>query len=608
MHNSAPANHHTSNKYFLLAFGLINILAFTLLFCTAGLLADAPVSIWQFPLAIICALLVNYYAVKFFNPGKSKLNFLKNSAAILTLVIGSIIVAGYFYDVSFDGQWYHQETVYKLKQGYNPAYQSLPVPADEQLATSANNWCMGTDRPAPNFIKSNTPPVNLKYLNINYFSKGTEFMAAAIYQCCGRIETGKAVNIILLLASFFLCLSLLYKIDKLGTGRKWLLAFVLAFNPIAVNELLSLCVDGNAACLLLCLLVIFCLLFIQQNRYYLLLLACLIAVTVNIKFTTLVFTGMYCFGFLIVLLVYKKIDTFKKVFIMGVIAAVVGIGCCGFSPYVTNTLQKHNVFYGLDETRDEIARLSPALFINHNRFTKLFFSLSAHQGWTTADKHSLSEIPKIPFTFNKNDITEANDIEQELSGFGPFFSGALLITIALFVIILIRFRKTQAFKQGGAALLIILSTILIMPDSWWLRFVPQFWLIPVIILLVAEFVSFRGGRLIKAALYLSLLLNIAWSALVIVSCLFTTARINYQMAQLKSLNKPVNLEFCNYRNFKSNLVRFNEAGIPVTQDNVAGKYAYDVVNSTTRFTTTAPLPELPKSFILKLSERVSGKK
>jgi len=72
MHNSAPANHHTSNKYFLLAFGLINILAFTLLFCTAGLLADAPVSIWQFPLAIICALLVNYYAVKFFNPGKQR--------------------------------------------------------------------------------------------------------------------------------------------------------------------------------------------------------------------------------------------------------------------------------------------------------------------------------------------------------------------------------------------------------------------------------------------------------------------------------------------------------------------------------------------------------
>jgi hypothetical protein len=606
MQNLIAANSRRSNKYFLIAFGLVNLLGFTLLMCSVGLLMDLPISVWQFPLGCILTLIVNFYAEKFFIGEKIK-GFIKSSTIILALVIGSILFAACFFDISFDGQWYHQQIAIDMKQGYNPAYQTLQVPADEQLTDNANNWCKGAGNPVLNTINPTTPPVNLKYLNMNYFSKGTETIAASIYLLTNRIETGKAVNIILFIASFFLCLALLYKVDKIGTLSKWLLAFILAFNPITINEILSFCVDGFMGSLLLCLLVAFCLLLLEDNRYYLLLLGIVLMITVDVKYTALVFAGMYSVGFLIVLLLFENKAPLKKMIITAVIATVVGIFCCGFNPYVTNFVKKHDVFYGLSETRDEIARKTPPLFLGLNRFEKLFLSLSAHQDDPASDTIPNSKLPKIPFTFNKRDIYEGIDSETSRSGFGPMFSGSLCVAIVLFVIGLIYYRKTHAFKLAAATLLIITSTIIIMPDSWWMRFVPQLWLVPVITLVMAEFISFRGERILKSILYLSLIFNSVWSMLVIISALINTARIDYQMQQLKALNQPVYLELCNYRNFKSNRIRLEEAGIPVVPKPSGGHYQYDISQSTSKLGTDKPLPELPMPALLKLSNKVMGK-
>jgi hypothetical protein len=604
MTNAGQANNAKSNKYFLVAFGLINILGITLLLCALSLLAGFTIGRWEFPLAFISALGINYYAIKFFISENATRFFFKSSAAIVAIVIGSIIFSGFFYDVSFDGQWYHQETVIRLKQGYNPMYQELPIPADEQIIT-ANNWCYDAKQETSNF-KIDAPRANLKFISINYSSKGTEIIAGAIYLLTNRVETSKGVNTIMLFASFFLCLSLLYKIDRIGLAAKWLLAFVLSFNPITVKEMLSFCVDGFGASLLLCILITFCLLLIAENRYYLLLLGVIIILTVNIKFTTLVFAGVYGIGFLLFLLIYKKIATFKKVLVTGIIAAITGIFCCGFNPYVTNTIHRHDIFYGLKDTRTEIKRMTPTPFLNLNRIENLFLSISAHQGWDLANGSDVSQIPKIPFYLSKSDIVESTDVEPSISGFGPFFSGTLLIALVIFVIISIKSRKTQPFKYGIAGLLIIVTTIVIMPDSWWSRFIPQLWLLPVIILVMATFTTFRGGKLLKTVLYLSLILNIAWSALIFVFLSINASRVNYQMAQLKALKQPVTLEFCSYRSFKSNMVRFTEAGIPVTTKAVGAKHAYDVIYSTTKIETILPLPELPKPFILAHSKMIEG--
>jgi len=597
-----------SNKYFLIAFGLLNILSFTLFLCGLSFLLGLTVSKWQLPLGFILALIANYYAAGFFMPEKRSSSFLKSGVAIVVLIVSLVLFSGCFYDVSYDGQWYHQETVYNLKQGYNPAYQTIAVPPDEAVSNVAAGWCTGVDKPIPNAGKPAKPAVNGKYLNINHFGKATEILNAAFYQLTNRIETAKAVNSILLVASFFLCLSLLFRINQIGVRKKWLLAGLLSFNPVTVLQLLTFCVDGNLGSLLLCLLVTACLLFFDTNRYYLLLLASLITVTINIKFTGLVFTGIYCAGFILFLFVYKKKDTLKKVLTVGIISLVIGIFCCGFNPYVTNTVQKHNIFYGLDETNAAINGLTPPLFKGLNRFERLFLSLTAHQGWHSADAGRIRNIIKVPFTFNKEDIRETGDAQQELSTFGPFFSGTLLFVIILFAASVIYLRKTEIFKLSMSVFLIILFTVLIIPASWWGRFVPQFWLLPIIILFIGEFIAARSVRFIRGIIYLSLGLNVVWALLSIIFYLFVTVHVNYQMAQIKALNKPINVEYCPFDNYKCNRLRFYEAGIPFHEKNVSGMYIYNIIGSNTRFDTPAPLPELPKSFLLKLAEKINGAK
>jgi hypothetical protein len=582
MQSSTQANNNRSNTYFLLAFGLINITGLTLLFCTAGLLLHIGVSWWQFPAACLLALAVNYYLAGFFMGEKAKRGFVKTSLLIVALLAASIYIANCFYDFSFDGQWYHQETVYRLN--------------------NTNDWCFDTGRGSLTVI-----PVNLKMLNINYFSKSAEIVESAIYQSTHHIECGKALNIILMAASLFMCVALLYKVDRVKTGSKWLLAFLFACNPITLAELFTYCVDGFAASLMLCMLAIFGLLLLQQNRYYYYLLGCLIVITANVKFTTLVYEVVFCAGFLLILLIYKRIAVFKQALITCIIAFFIGVFCCGFNPYITNTILKHNVFYGLGDTRIEIKRLTPAPLIVPNRFETLFLSLTSHQGWHVVDTTPVNRIPKIPFAVNKSDLLQNTELEPSVSGFGPFFSGSLLLAIIIFIIAAIYHRKTAAFKYALAAILTILITVLIIPDPWWSRFVPQLWLIPVIILCMAELMAFRFKKPLGVLLYLSMALNVVWSSVIFAFVLFNTARVNYQLQQLRAINKPVNMEFCSYRSFKSNRIRFIEAGIPVTDKDIGKGYEYPVTYSTSKVKTAAPLPALPKPFLMKLADKMTGK-
>jgi hypothetical protein len=309
------------------------------------------------------------------------------------------------------------------------------------------------------------------------------------------------------------------------------------------------------------------------------------------------------------MLVYKKRGSFKKVLLTGVVSGAIGICCCGYNPYITNFIEKQDVFYGLVPSHDNIRNnLTPPLFKPLNRFEKLFFSISAHQGWNwnKTDKSSIWDVPKIPFTFNKEDILRAKDPEQELSAFGPFFSGVLIVAVALFVLTVLYFRRVPSFPLFLAVLFILLLSILVIPESWWGRYVPQLWILPIIILLMGEFISFGWARLLRVILYFSLGLNIAWASLCIASNLSTTLLINYQLKQLKALVQPVNIEFCPFNTFKCNQIRFLEAGIPINERSLKGPFVYNVVESNTRFETTVPLPDLPMPFMLKLDLKISG--
>jgi hypothetical protein len=597
------ANFQASNTFFLISFCLINLLAYTLLLSSIGFLTGFTISYWQFPMACVLSFSTNFYIARNVFGLRKKLQIFKISAGILGLIICLIILSDLFYDISFDGQWYHQETIFRLGNEWNPVFNKIALPANETTSNGHEVWCSGIDDLTTNSPVSEKPVVNLKYLNINHFPKGIEIIGASIYKLNNHIEAGKAVNGIFLCASFFLVLSSLYKIDHISKPKKWLLAGLISFNPITLTQLLSFCVDGVMACALVCIIIASCLLFRQTNKHLLWLLGSLIVLTCNIKFTSLAFTGIFCSSLLIALIITKKWIQFQSVLFVCLVSSIAGIFCCGFNPYLTNFVRDHNAFYGIKETEKEILVTTPPILRDLNSFEKLFISLASHTDSYPANDKSIAEMIKIPFTVNKNELINANDPEVKLSAFGPFFSGALLIAFSIFLILLIRFNRSAIFKQALFVLLIISITILIMPYSWWGRFVPQTWLLPISILCISEYFYFKYDKILKGALYLSLGLNVAWAALAIIFNLFISSHIKYQMSQLKSLRQPITVEYCSYRSFKSNRLRFYEYQIPIIERKVTGKYIYNVIHSNTRFETAVPLPSLNKPILIQFSEK-----
>jgi hypothetical protein len=600
------ADSQSSSTYFLVAFFLFNTLAFTLIICAIGFLAGLTISVWQFPLSCILSIILCYPVAAYFFGANGKHQTMKCTGLGLILMISIIFLSGFFHDISFDGQWYHQETVFHLKNKWNPARTILSIPANENTSTGKEVWCSGVDLPPQTPPSNRKPGVNLKFININHFSKGTEIIEASIYQLSNHIENGKAVNGIFLVASLFLALSFLYTINRISKVKKWMLAILLSFNPIAITQLPSFCVDGVMASSLVSIILISCLLFREANKYFLCLLGSLIALTCNIKFTSVAFMAILGGGLLIALFICKRKDQFKRVLILCIFSSIIGICLCGFHPYITNFIREGNLFYGIKETKDEIVATTPLRFQNMNRFEKLFFSLASHTDSYPANENSIDEMLKIPFTVTRNELLNANDPEVKLSAFGPFFSGALLIALLLFILAWIGYRHADFFKYILAVLSVIGITILIMPNSWWGRFVPQLWLLPVSILCMSEWQSLKKDRLLRIGLYSALALNVAWSALAIVFNLFVSSHIDYQMSQLKALNQPIIVEYCPYRSFKSNRIRFSELEISIIERPVTGSFVYNVIHSNTRFETAGPLPLLPKPLLLQWSEKIKA--
>jgi hypothetical protein len=594
-----------ANFYFLLATGLISLFAYTLLFSAISLIRGYSISAWQFPVAAVMMLVTQYFAAhELFHTGAKKV-FLISSGTLIALILLCLVFANSIYDLSFDGQWYHQETVYRIKTGWNPYHRELPIPLIHNAPDQTAVWCSGPHQPPKQNPNGEQWVPSIKYLSINYFPKGAEIASAAIYALTNRIETGKAINPMLLLASFFLCLSVLYKLDRWDRGKNWLIAFIIGFNPVTIYQLSSYCVDGLMYSVLICMLAIFILIVRDENKYPVFLFGLLIMLAVNIKFTAIIYAGSFCLGFFCWLALKRKWLLVRKILIAGSISLAVGFVFIGFHPYMTNLIAHNNIFQSLSNTREEIYSITPTQIRDKNRFVKFLISQNARTSDQSANDSSLLQTLKMPFTFSKSELMEANNPETKVAGFGPFFSGALLVSLLLLFIMTLRHFKEDDFKTGLFSAGFLLLSIFLIPDPWWARFAPQSWLFPCIILFLSEWISFRG-RLIKLVLYGSLLLNILWAFSGILFNILISAHVNYQIAQLKTLSQPIAVEYCEFRDFSGNRIRFYENNIPFIEKNVTGNHIYNVIHSNTRFETAEELPDLPESFFLKLNRKLKG--
>ena len=138
--------------------------------------------------------------------------------ASLTLVLLALalLLSAFYYDFSWDGQWYHQSGIISIARGWNPL--------SEPMRTFSGG----------------------RELWLRHYAKGPWYAAAAIYATTDRIEWGKCISWLMFAAAFFgtlaACLS-----GGLRRSRAIGIATVVAINPVVLCELPTFLVDGVMA-------------------------------------------------------------------------------------------------------------------------------------------------------------------------------------------------------------------------------------------------------------------------------------------------------------------------------------------------------------------------
>jgi hypothetical protein len=218
---------------------------------------------------------------------------------------------------------------------------------------------------------------------------------------------------------------------------------------------------------------------------------------------------------------------------------LLGAAIFGFNPYVTNTVHRGNPFYpwigtaahpGFSQRqRDPNERYeTPANLVGHNRVYRLAYSIFGRPGAQPVTGGANAQL-MWPFDVGWSDFNVFRIHGVRVAGLGPLFSGALLIGFALLGLHLIR--------PGGPRLVLallagtIVGSLLIGTHTWWARYAPQLWWLPVVA--VVGGLAVPDGRAARCA---------AWglaALLLINATLLACAHFRWEISATRTLRQQM---------------------------------------------------------------------
>ncbi|MEO7173127.1 hypothetical protein, partial [Flavobacterium sp.] len=127
---------------------------------------------------------------------------------------------------------------------------------------------------------------------------------------------------------------------------------------------------------------------------------------------------------------------------------------------------------------DFITPNTPGGFRNKNVVKNLIVSSFAK----TDNLSSIDDSAKLkfPLSVSTEELNILVNSDNRIGGFGPLFSAILVSSSSVFILSFIKNRKKAIIAIAICAVIFI--SVIINPESWWARYVPQFWLIPIILL------------------------------------------------------------------------------------------------------------------------------
>lgn len=438
-----------------------------------GFALNIPISPFHLPVSFALAYIV-FLALQGRGENVGNPPCLYNRRSLLVVFIAtllfcvSLFASALFYDISWDGCWYHQDAVFRLGSGWNP----LREPFAEE------------DRSCDPFIL--------------HYPKAIWIIQSVIYKFSGGIQFAKALLPFLMASLFCFFFAV---VDGIWKNRLWalLISGLITFNPVALAQVMTFYNDGIFYVLSLFVFSIMALAHFGrlacglQMRVMLVFSAVLLS---NSKFTGLitVIAGFAMFS----LLDWLKERRFSRSMVRRVslyaITTAVAVLPFGYNPYITNFVKAGHPLHPVlgDERIDIITANLPPDMVGRNRFEKAFmsyFSVCAnHSGQSFASSRL-----KLPATITPDEISECWEPDVRLSGFGPLFSLTLVLAAVAFVIFSMNRgnrRRTEIMVFSGLFLVMMVVTN---PEFWWARYVPYVWAGPVFVLFCGLH-SLRSGH------------------------------------------------------------------------------------------------------------------
>ena len=381
-------------------------------------------------------------------------------------------ISGEFFDGTVDGNLYHKLAVGLLKNHWNPFQQMPSLSLTEGAGVESSN----------------------SVLWVETYCKVTWIFGASVYAITGNIETGKSYTMIAMTCLFML---VFYYMMKMGNDvrKAIIMACVASFSPIAIQQMFSYYVDGFMHVMLM--LLVLSLLMLRYRKIFevktsISLVVASMIICGNIKFTGLLYGGIFCIAYyLLDCLTYIKTDKEWKQKVLNesfwyFILAIVTVVWGGSTSYITNFIRHGSLTYPLTGEGKVDIMTGNSPFTEENHFKNLFLSMFSRVDNFTIATGKSTEL-KIPFTFNKDEVSMLVIPDARISGFGVIFGGLLIAAILVISVWLIfsgRNDKRIIIIMNFAVCIALMFGI---KESWWARYSPYIYmLLPIAMYLAIE--------------------------------------------------------------------------------------------------------------------------
>lgn len=440
-------------------------------------LVKIPITKFHFPISFILTIGINYCIQK-----NNKLDNISQIISIFSVVlifVISLLVANRFLDISYDGGWYHSISIIRLSEGWNPIYELIESGQFGDI-----------------------------YIN-SYACKSIWGFGATIYSLFGNLNSSKIISTLVAFALFTLSMSIFGKKtkNKFEMLMVILISVMIAFNPIYIEQMYTNYIDSTLGLYCMCYFLLFISLYLKQNDFYnlnfKLLIIILIALMTNTKLTGLYLAASF-FGLFIIPKIIKDImkkefsfKWFKTMFFTGFIGVSAAF-IIGINPFVTNIIRGHNMFYPIlgIESIEVMGNNIPEFLRNRSNLEKIIIVNLAE---TTNNTNYTTTKLSNPFDIEE-DIQSRITHDTRVGAFGPLFPTIiyiLIISVSVFLKKILNSKENKLFKQViFISCLYIILNAMIFSESWWGRYYPIIWLIPI---LISIYYILQNNKLIKTA-------------------------------------------------------------------------------------------------------------